>query len=187
MSILHEHSLRLPVFLLCLFQGFLTPSGAAPLNDASMMQTITLTATGQSIPAGTFGVLTVDRPREATLLHLRGIGGDGEVILRGDEPGTCLILPIRFVAGDFGGDSISGHVSTPIRLVINSKRVAETLQRGQDVVSDTYRVSGHSDPDAEIVLQSGLDESFGFVINPGSSILSDIFGVATKSVSCHPV
>ncbi len=186
MSILHAHSLRLPVFLLCLFQGFLAPSGAAPLNDASMMQNITLTATGQSIPAGTFGVLTVDRPREVTLLHLRGIGGYGEVILRSDEAGTCLILPIRFVAGDFGGASISGHVSTPIQLIINSKRVAETLQRGQDVVSDTHRVSGDSDPEAEIVLQSGLDESFGFVINPGSNILSDIFGVKTKSVSCHP-
>lgn len=187
MSNLHPHALRLPVFLLCLFQGFLAPSGAAPLNDASMMQNITLTATGQSIPAGTFGILTVDRPREVTLLHLRGIGGDGEVILRGDEPGTCLILPIRFVAGDFGGETIGGHVSTPIHLVINSKRVAEILRRGQDVVSDTYRVSGHSDPDAEIVLKSGLDESFGFVINPGSNILSDIFGVRTKSVNCHPV
>ncbi|MEH6728613.1 MAG: hypothetical protein V7703_20910 [Hyphomicrobiales bacterium] len=187
MSILHAHPLRLPAFLLCLLQGFLAPSVAAPLGDASTSQHLTLTTTGQSIPAGAFGVLTVNRPRQVTLLHLRGIGGDGEVILRGDEPGTCLILHIRFVAGDFGGDSISGHVSTPIRLVINSKRVAETLQRGQDVVSDTYRVSGHSNPEAEIVLQSGLDESFGFVINPGSSILSDIFGVATKSVNCHPV
>jgi len=186
MSILHAHSARLPVLLLGLLQGCLTPSVAAPPAGASTSQNVTLTATGQSIPAGTFGILTVDRPRQVTLLHLRGMGGDGEVILRGDEPGTCLILPIRFVAGDFGGDSIGGHVSTPIRLVINSKRVAETLQRGQDVVSDTYRVSGHSDPDAEIVLKSGLDESFGFVINPGSNILSDIFGVTTKSVSCHP-
>jgi hypothetical protein len=34
---------------------------------------------------------------------LRGIAGSGKAILRTDEPGLCLTIPIRFVAGDFGG------------------------------------------------------------------------------------
>ncbi len=40
---------------------------------------------------------------------------------------------------------------------------------------------------ADIVLRSGLDESFGFVINPGRNILGDIFGVRAKRVPCRLV
>lgn len=187
MPSLQTSFLCLPVFLICMLHGLVAQADAEPNDDASIARNALLTATGQTIPAGAFGVLMIERPHQVTLLNLRGMGGRGEVILRSDEPGTCQILPIRFVAGDFGGDMISGHLVDPIRLVIKSRRIAKALARGQDIVSDTYRVSGRMNPDADIVLQSGLDDSFGFVINPGRNILSDIFGVATKSTACDPV
>ena len=63
------------------------------------------TETGQQIPAGAFGVARIDAPRVAALLKLRGVTGRGTVILRSDESHDCLTLPIRLVAGDFGGDA----------------------------------------------------------------------------------
>jgi hypothetical protein len=145
------------------------------------------TSAGQSIPAGAFGFLLIERPREVTLLALRGIAGRGKAILRTDEPGMCLTIPVRFVAGDFGGDTINGHLAAPIHFVIKSREVARSLAKGRDVVSDMYNVSDQMDPEADILLQSGLDEQFGFVINPGSNILGDVFGVWVTPVSCQHV
>lgn len=187
MTNLRSTSLCLPVFLFCVLNSFIAQAETAPSNDARITRNTVFAATGQSIPAEAFGVLIIERPREVTLLHLRGMQGTGKAILRGDEPGICLIFPVRFVAGDFGGESISGHVADPIQLIIKSRRVASALANGKEVVSDSYRVSGHKHPEAEIVLQSGLVETFGFVINPGRNILSDIFGVTTKSINCQPM
>ncbi len=160
-------NLRLAVSLICALTGGATQA--------------------DGIPAGAFGILSIERPREVTLLNLRGIGGSGDALLRTDDAGTCVTIPVRFVAGDFGGDSISGHVAEPIHLVILSRQIASVLAKGEDVVSDSYRVSDHMGPDADIVLQSGLDASFGFVINPGRNILGDIFGVSAQRMSCQPV
>ena len=86
-------------------------------------------------------------------------------------------LPIRLVAGDFGGDDISIQGTSPIRLILRSARVADALADGDDVVSDMYRVSSRQDDDdADIIIQSGLSESHGFVLNPGGSVVADVFG-----------
>jgi hypothetical protein len=143
------------------------------------------TATDQQIPAGALGVVLIDAPREATLLQLRGMAGLGIVILRSEDSRDCLTLPLRFVAGDFGGDSISAHSARPIRLIIRSARVARALARGDDVVSDMYRVgTADDDQDTDIIVKSGLSEGHGFVLNPGSSILADIVGVKASRVAC---
>jgi hypothetical protein len=168
------------------------PEGAAlaaspQVADAAATRNALLTGAGEEIPPGAFGVLRIERPREVTLLHLRGIGGRGDVILRSGEPGDCLSIPVRFVAGDFGGDTIAGHLADPIQLLIRSRRTARALAKGHDVVSDTYRVSASLDRDADIVLQSGLDESFGFVINPGRNIIADIFGLEPARIPCRRV
>ena len=160
---------------------------AARDTDAIATREEVSTSAGQNIPAGAFGFLLVERPREVNLLALRGIAGSGKAILRTDQPGLCLTIPVRFVAGDFGGESITGHLAAPIHFVIRSRQVARSLAKGWDVVSDMYSVSDQMDPDADIVLQSGLDEGFGFVINPGRNILGDIFGVRATPVSCQLV
>jgi len=184
---LSSFTLRMAAFLICAHTGGAAQADTARAIDAIATRNDISTSTGHKIPAGAFGFLVIQRPREITLLNLRGIGGSGQVILRTDEPGMCLTFPIRFVAGDFGGDSISGHLADSIQFIIKSRQVARALAKGRDVVSDEYSVSAQMDADANIVLQSGLDESFSFVINPGRNILGDIFGVRTLNVSCQRI
>lgn len=157
--------------------------GVQPINGP--INTTIQTEAGQQIPAGAFGVIQIDAPRVATLLQLRGITGRGTVILRSDAGEDCLTLPIRFVAGDFGGESISSHAASSIILTIQTERVANALASGDDVVSDMYRISSLTDdPNADIIIQSGLSESHGFVLNPGSSVVADIFGTTASRTAC---
>ena len=146
------------------------------------------TEAGQQIPVGAYGVAQIDAPRVATLLQLRGVMGTGIVILRSDDSHDCLTVPIRFVAGDFGGEGISANATKPIRLILRSRRVARALAAGEDVVSDMYRIGSlKDDPDADIIIQSGLSEGHGFVLNPGSSILADVFGAAVSRTACSAI
>jgi hypothetical protein len=143
------------------------------------------TEAGQQIPSGAYGVAYIDAPRVATLLQLRGVTGSGTAVLKSDDSHDCLTVPIRFVAGDFGGEGLSTNDTHPIRLILRSPRVAGALAAGDDVVSDMYRISTlPDDPEADIIIQSGLSESHGFVLNPGSSIVADIFGAATSRTAC---
>jgi len=186
-----SNSLTLQLLLAGVLVGALTANvtqaGAARDTDAIATREEVHTSAGHDIPAGAFGFLLVERPREVNLLALRGIAGSGKAILRTAQPGLCLTIPVRFVAGDFGGESITGHLAAPIHFVITSRQVARSLAKGQDVVSDMFSVSDHMGPDADIVLQSGLDEGFGFVINPGRNILEEIFGIKARPVSCQSV
>lgn len=185
MRILYSFNPRLAALLICAI-GANTAYAETPRNtDYIATRQDIATSAGHDIPAGAFGFVSVARPREVTLLQLRGLAGSGQVVLRTDEPGVCLTLPIRFVAGDFDSDTIKGRRAEPIHVVLKSREVARALARGRDVVSDDYTVSNHSRSGTDIVLQSGLDENFGFVINPGRNILGDIFGVRADRLPCQ--
>ena len=158
---------------------------AASENEAWITRAAIRTETGQQIPAGAFGIVEIERPREATLLDLRGMAGRGNVILRSHESGYCLTFPLRFIAGDFGGDTISAHLAKPVRLVLKSRRVAKALANGHDITSETYRISEDDHPDADIIIETGLNEGYGFIFNPGRNILADIFGVRTTRIACR--
>jgi hypothetical protein len=143
------------------------------------------TAAGQKIPAGAYGVVQIDAPRVATLLQLRGVMGRGTVIMRSDDNHDCLSLPIRFIAGDFGGGNISAHTTKPIRLIIKTAGVSNALALGEDIVSDMYRISSQmNDSNADIIIASGLSDSHGFVLNPGTSVVADIFGTKASRTNC---
>ena len=140
---------------------------------------------GQKIPAGAYGVVQVDTPRVATLLQLRGVMGRGTAIMRSEDNQECLSLPIRFIAGDFGGDNISAHTTKSIRLIIQTAAVSKALARGDDIVSDMYRISSQmNDSSADIIIESGLSDSHGFVLNPGTSVVADIFGTTANRTNC---
>ncbi len=170
--------------------AFLLSSSIAVAQEAASrtpwpLSSTIQTETGLRIPAGMFGVVVIDSPREATLLNLRGMTGIGVVVLRDDKSRDCLTMPVRFVAGDFGGNSISTRSVRSIHLVLQSARVARALADGQDVVSDMYRISSAPDDrDADIIIQSGLSDSHGFVLNPGRSVLADILGAETSRTPC---
>lgn len=166
------------------------PSLGARAQDADQqtnwpMSAAVQTEAGQQIPAGAYGIARIDTPRVATLLQLRGVMGSGIVIIKSDDSHDCLTVPIRFVAGDFGGEGISANATRQIHLILRSPRAAKALAAGDDVVSDMYRISTQlDDPEADIIIQSGLSESHGFVLNPGSSIVADIFGAVASRTEC---
>lgn len=138
---------------------------------------------GAALPAGTLGIVHINRPREMTLLQLRGLAGSGTALLRLED--ACISIPLRFVAGDFGGDTFSARRAPPIRIAIASQDARDALLRGDDLVSDMYEVSTvMSMPGTDLVLLEGLSAQHGFVINPGRSMVDDIFGVQGIYVPC---
>lgn len=184
-------STRLNLLLLLPMQVllFVTPLAAYAQDTDRPVHWPTTTAVqteaGQIIPAGAFGIVQIDTPRAATLLHLRGVMGRGIATIRSADNQDCLSLPIRFVAGDFGGDSISTHTRKPIRLILQTAAVAKALARGEDVVSDMYRTSSQiTDSNADIVIERGLSDGYGFVLNPGASVVADVFGAKASRTTC---
>lgn len=165
------------------------PAHAGPASEADAMATrfALQSETGQRIPAGAFGIVEIKRPRQATLLQLRGMAGLGDVILRSHDSRYCLTFPLRFVAGDFGGTTISAHRVEPAVLLLKSRRVAKALANGRDVVSDMYRVGSEEMADVDIVIKSGLNGDYGFVLNPGSGIMAEIWGVDSHRIACTPM
>jgi hypothetical protein len=185
MSIHHTFTLLLTAPVALLLTSLGASAQEADQQTSWPMSAAVQTEAGQHIPAGAYGVAYVDSPRVATLLQLRGVTGRGTVILKSDDGHDCLTVPIRFVAGDFGGEGISTNETHPIRLILRSQRVAGALASGDDVVSDMYRISTQpDDPEADIIIQTGLSASHGFVLNPGSSIVADIFGATTSRTAC---
>ena len=128
MSILHSSTLLLTAPVALLLTSFGASAQEADQQTNWPMSAAVQTEAGQHIPAGAFGVAYIDAPRVATLLQLRGVTGSGTVILKSDDSHDCLTIPIRFVAGDFGGEGISTNETHPIRLILRSPRVAERLR-----------------------------------------------------------
>ncbi|MDO9640821.1 MAG: hypothetical protein Q7J44_20005 [Pseudotabrizicola sp.] len=185
MSIHHTFTLLLTAPVALLLTSLGASAQEADQQTSWPVSAAVQSEAGQQIPAGAYGVAYIDAPRVATLLQLRGVTGRGTAVLKSDDSHECLTVPIRFVAGDFGGEGISTNETHPIRLILQSARVARALAAGDDVVSDMYRISGQmDDSEADIFIQTGLSESHGFVLNPGSSIVADIFGATTGRTAC---
>ena len=127
--------------------------------------------------------ITIPTPRSANLLQLRGIGGRGTALLQ--VGGACHSMPVRLVAGDFEGRQSNLRDRDPIVLELRAHELIQALSQGVDIVSDEATVSADpTDHEASILLLSGLAEGTGFVINPGRSLASDIFGARMSAVSC---
>ncbi|WP_299870062.1 hypothetical protein [uncultured Hoeflea sp.] len=176
-----------PILYAYTFLVALCALGASMITNAQSeggpsLDAVLRTSQGQEIPAGAFGIVIVEDAREASLLQLRGIAGSGVALLRNPGGADCLSVPLRFVAGDFGGDSISTAQARTIRLNINSASLAWALIAGEDVVSDHFRVG--DSPQHDISIQEGLTAGHGFVLNPGTSLVSDIFGATPGRISC---
>ncbi|MEL7343841.1 MAG: hypothetical protein AAFN59_03155 [Pseudomonadota bacterium] len=128
-------------------------------------------------------IITIPTPRSANLLQLRGIGGRGTALLQID--GACHSMPVRLVAGDFEGLQTNLRDRDPIVLELRDPELIQALSRGVDIVSDEEAVTADPmDRAAGILLLSGLAEGTGFVINPGRTLASDIFGARMSAVSC---
>lgn len=185
MSINLNPFIRLALQSAVLFTPYASIAQEADSQVISPTSIAVQTEAGQQIPAGAYGVVHIQTPRVANLLQLRGVMGRGIAIIRSDDKQDCQSLQLRFVAGDFGGDSVSTHAAQPIRLILQSARVSNALERGEDIVSDMYVISSQkNDLDADIIIESGLSENHGFVLNPGTSIVADVFGSTTSRLNC---
>lgn len=135
---------------------------------------------------GSVALITIPDPQEASLLQLRGYAGAGTALLRIE--GQCHSMPVRFVAGDFGGSRVSATQSGPIRLRITLASAVRALFDGHDLVSQDHGVIvGTAGQTADIVIESGLSAETGFVINPGESVWADLFGVKPMPVPCSNI
>lgn len=128
-------------------------------------------------------VIDIPHPKEGNLLMLRGLVGKGTASFRVN--GACRSMPVRFVAGDFSGQRVDLGNSKSIRVVITASNVVRDLLAGKDLVSDMVRVTSDPvDKAADLYLAKGLSADTGFVINPGRSLLADIFGARKTDVEC---
>lgn len=119
--------------------------------------------------------ITFPAPRSASLLQLRGFVGSGTALFRID--GVCSRMDVRLVAGDFLGDSLGVSGGGPVHIRVVDVAAVRKLYMGGDLVSE------HKEDGIEIV--SGLPAGTGFVINAGSSIIEDIFGVSAVDFQCE--
>ncbi|WP_424973132.1 hypothetical protein [Dinoroseobacter sp. S76] len=128
-------------------------------------------------------LVTIPTPRAANLLQLRGIGGHGSALFRVE--GACYSMPVRLVAGDFEGRQANMRAQDPIVLELRDPRLVQALLNGRDIVSAELSVSADPrDQGASILLLSGIAEGTGFVINPGRSLVADIFGARVSDMPC---
>lgn len=147
--------------------------------------TIAQSATAEPVTAqeSDIAVINIPHPKEGNLLMLRGIAGQGTAWFRINS--ACHTMPVRFVAGDFSGEHIDAGRTGSIRIVITNPKVMGDLLAGRDLVSDMVHVTSESaDKAADLYLAKGLSADTGFVINPGRSLLADVFGSRKTEVDC---
>ena len=133
------------------------------------------------------GLVEIAQVHSGTLLQLRGMAGRGQATLRLLEHGVCITIPLRFVAGDFGGRDGSDHPTGPVRLALHDPALVRAMVNGQDIVSDRFAVGSGAGSAGEIRILSGLDDSFGFVLNPGLNFWAEIVGPRPIPASCGPL
>jgi len=133
------------------------------------------------------GLVEIERVHTGTLLQLRGMAGRGQATLRLPEHGLCITIPLRFVAGDFGGRDPVEYPTGPVRLALHDPALIRAMVNGQDIVSDMFAVGMGASSDADIRILSGIEDSFGFVLNPGLNFWAEIFGPRPVPSSCGPL
>ncbi|MGI3183913.1 hypothetical protein [Nioella aestuarii] len=133
------------------------------------------------------GLVEIEQVHTGTLLQLRGMAGRGQATLRLSERDRCITIPLRFVAGDFGGRAPTRHPTGLVRLALLEPALVRAMVNGQDIVSDMFAVGTESTSNSDIRILSGIEESFGFVLNPGLNIWAEIFGPRSVPSSCEPL
>lgn len=139
--------------------------------------------TAESSDQSSLALITIPNPKEASLFQLHGYSGTGTARFRID--GQCHCMAIRLIAGDFGGRKVGINHSGPIRIWIKRSEIVQALYEGQDLVSQDFLVLAKLDGEtADIVIEAGLSAETGFVINPGRSVLADLFGARRTPIPC---
>ncbi|MCV2403596.1 hypothetical protein OFY17_12005 [Marinomonas sp. C2222] len=142
-------------------------------------------------------VVHIESPKSANLLQLRGVVGKGHLIFKGgdqlanqsmENTNWCTSLPVRLAAGGIGDTSslqIRTSENNEIRLAIYSDDVIRKLKKGDEIVSEDYQITNLFDDQlGDIRIESGLESTDGFVLNPGEWSWFSMFRSEKQRVSC---
>jgi len=129
-------------------------------------------------------VIEVPRPMAGSLMHLAGVKGRGVATVRIPFTNDCRSFDVILIAGGFWGMDHDADVG-PVRMRIYDHRVVKRLVRGHDVVSEDYVVSRDpSERRADIIVESGLPEGTGFILDTTRFRLGGLFRSRGRHVSC---
>lgn len=153
---------------------------------AAILMTHTDTIGADDVPASydaSLALITIPNPKEVSLFQLHGYSGAGTISLRIDD--QCHSMAVRLIAGDFEGRLIGIAEGEPILLLTTRPEIVQALYDGQDLVSEDFEVlAGMDGETADIVIVAGLSAETGFLLNPGRSVLADIFGARSTPIPC---
>lgn len=130
---------------------------------------------------------------QGSLLQMRGAFGSAIFTRKAADDSWCDAAPLRLLFGDFDGMS-SGISSTgSIVLMVINPSIADKLARGQDIVSDNVTLldidmaQDQGLLGIDILVAGAASAESGLILNPGRSILNDIFGASSIDNSCGHV
>jgi hypothetical protein len=125
-----------------------------------------------------------------SLFQMRGAFGRARFTRKAEDNLWCDVSPLRLLFGDFSGTSTGVSSTGPVVLLVINPSIADKLANGIDIVSedvsllDVEMVPAHGLQGVDILVSGSASANSGFVLNPGSSILNDIFGASSVGNSC---
>ena len=128
-----------------------------------------------------------------SLLQMRGAFGSAYFTRKAADNLWCDAAPLRILFGDFDGISSRTSSTETVVLMIMKPVIADKLARGEDIVGDDVtlidldKVSPHSLEGVDIIVVGAASADSGVVLNPGRSVLNDLFGASSVDNSCGHV
>lgn len=125
-----------------------------------------------------------------SLFRMRGAFGRAKFTHKAEDNLWCDVSPLRLLIGDFAGTSTAVSSTGSVVLLVINPSIADKLANGMDIVSDNVslldveKAPTHGLEGVDILVSGSASASSGFVLNPGSSILNDIFGASSVGNSC---
>ncbi|WP_445398585.1 hypothetical protein [Zobellella sp. An-6] len=139
------------------------------------------------LPADVRGMVVIPTVAEGSLLYLHGIAGEGAYISRNEAGDLCMVKPLHIVAGHFEEGGIRIHETGPLTLRIYSDRISASLKKGEQVTSESLRVTDEEDDNgSDVVIENGMSRRMHFILNPRRKWTSWLRGETPKS-NCETV
>ncbi len=128
---------------------------------------------------------------QGSLFRLRGAVGSAWFTRVDDSNNWCDVADMRLLSGDFGGNTVGVSRTEPVVLIALNPDIATRLSQGKDVVTDDYSLLSIEQAEEQglagiDILVAGSGSADGnFILNPGSNLLSDIFGTSSTGHTCE--
>jgi hypothetical protein len=128
---------------------------------------------------------------EGSLFQLRGAAGRAWFTRKGDGDNWCDVAVVRLLAGDFGGNTVGISRTEPVVLIVLNPEIATRLSQGQEIVSGDFdllnvdQVAEHGLSGVDILFAGSGRVDGNYILNPGRSLLNDIFGASSTGNVCE--